>query len=152
LPTKGSEPKVITYEEMYYKIPEVLRNIGLGLYQYNSYLNALGKSHNDMSRTMKKGYDETQAIFDIITKNDFSSIEPERVELFKAQLKSYDLSIYPKLNEVKRIINEDLQTMGNYPNTKDFRDFCMKNSIEGISERYFSDFYSVFDPKMFTKI
>ena len=151
LPTKGSEPRVITYAEMYYKIPESLRNIGIGLYQYNSYLNALGKSHNDMSRTMKKGYDETQAIIDIVTKGDYSCIEPERIELFKAQLKSYDLSIYPKLDEVKRIINNDLRTIGNYPNSQVFKEFCAKNQVEGISERYFSDFYSVFDPKLFTK-
>ena len=150
LPTKGSEPKVITYNEMYYKIPEPLREAGVSLYQYNSYLNALGKSHNDMSRTLKKGYDETQAILDIVTKGDLGCIEPDRVELFNAQLKSYDLSIYPKLEEVKRIIHQDLQTMGKYPSSQDFRDFCMRNSIEGISEKYFSDFSSVFDPKMFT--
>lgn len=150
LPTKGSEPKIITYDEMYYQIPEQLRNIGIGLYQYNSYLNALGKSHNDMSRTLKKGYDPVDAIIDIVTRGDYTCLEPDRIDLFKAQLQSYDLSIYPKLNEVKKIIHEDLPRMGNYPSKEDFHDLCSKHQIEGISDKYFADFTSVFDQKLFS--
>jgi hypothetical protein len=150
LPTRGSEPKVVTYEEMYYQIPEVLRNMGMSLYQYNAYLNAFGKGHNDLARTLKKGYDPTQSIIETAQGN-FECIEPDRLELFQAQLKSYDLSIYPRLDEVKRCITEEFPKIGYYPSTRDFQDFCEKYKINGISDRYFSDFTSVFDQKLFTR-
>ena len=149
LPTRGSEPKIVTYEEMYYQIPEELRNKGMSLYQYNAYLNAFGKGHNDLARTLKKGYDPTQSILDVASGN-YECIEPDRLELFQAQLKSYDLSIYPKLEEVKKCIIEDFPRIGEIPSTSTFREFCQKYDINGISDRYFSDFVSVFDQKLFT--
>lgn len=148
LPTKGQEPKVITYDEMYATIPDSLKAKGLSLYQYNAYLNSLGKSHNDMSRSLKPGIDTTTAILHIMD-GDYSDLD--NVDLFLAQMKSYDLSCYPHLREVQQAIAMDFGTKGKLANLDEFHDFCMKNKVSGISDRYFSDFTNSFDPRLFSK-
>ena len=149
LPTRGSEPRIISYDEKYYEIPEVLRNSGMSLYMYNAYQNALGKSHNDMSRTLKKNWDPTDAILHI-AQGDYSCIEPDRIELFQAQLKSYDLSIFPRVEEVKKEISK-FNTVGHMPKIEDFHQFCATNNVSGITDKYFNDFTSLFDSKLFTE-
>jgi hypothetical protein len=147
LPTKGSEPKVITYEEMYETIPQVLRDRGVSLYMYNAYLNAFGKGHNDLGRCLKPGVDHVEAILHILDGN-YSDIN--NVDFFNAQMKSYDLGCYPGIEEVQRAIANDFETKGKLGTLDDFHMFCSKHGVNGISDRYYSDFISTFDPKFFT--
>ena len=44
IPTGGSEPEIITYDQMYEKIPHSLRG-RISLYQYKSFLDSLGEGH-----------------------------------------------------------------------------------------------------------
>ena len=147
IPKRGEEPKVITYDEMYSQIPEVLKNKGVSLYQYNAYLNALGKSHNDMSKSLRAGVDTTEAILHILD-GDYSDLID--LDIFFAQMKSYDLSQYPGLSEVQRAIAEDFGTKGRLATLEDFHKFCERNNVTGISDKYFSDLINSFDPRLFS--
>ena len=148
LPVKNQPPKVTTYDEMYQTIPPKLRDLGVSLYKYNAYLNALGKSHNDMSKSLKSGVDTTDAILHILD-GDYSDLE--NVDMFLAQMKSYDLSCYPRLGEVKNAIENDFERNGKLANLDEFHEFCNRNNVTGISDRYFSDFINSFDPRYFTR-
>ena len=52
IPTGGSEPQIITYNEMYAQIPDRLKG-KVSLYQYKSFMDSLGEGHNDMRKTKK---------------------------------------------------------------------------------------------------
>ena len=98
LPTKGSDPKVVTYNDMYYKVPEVLRNMGLGLYMYHAYCDSLGVTgHNDNLKTIKPGCDSTQTIMKILS-GDYSNVD--KIDAFNAQLDSFNLSKFPQVDRV----------------------------------------------------
>lgn len=149
IPTSGSLPKVITYEEMYSTvIPDNLKG-KISLYNYHCMGDALGTGHNDMSRTIRKGYKADDVIEDIVLRNDWSGVE--NPEIFKLQMSSFDISQFPRIDEAKRIINDILPTCGRLGTLQEFHEFCDKNLVSGISDRYFSEFISRFDPKLFTE-
>lgn len=143
----ATEPKIITYDEMYYKIPEPLRERGISLYQYNAYLNAAGFiGHNDMGVSKKSHTDPVETILKVLD-GDYSDIG--NPEMFKAQLKSYDLSTFPGVNIVKQDISM-FPTMGHYGTIDDFRNFCNHTGLTGISDSYFEGMVSKFDQKLFS--
>lgn len=143
----ATEPTIITYDDMYYKIPEELRNRGMSLYHYNAYMNATGFiGHNDMGVAKKKSTDPTETILKILD-GDYSDISNR--EMFEAQLKSYDLSTFPGINIVKRDI-DTFSTMGHYGTLQDFHEFCLKVGITGISDNYYTNMISRFDQKLFS--
>lgn len=148
IPTGGSEPVFISYDEKYNEIPEVLRNSGVSLYQYNAYMNSLGYSHNDNGKTIRQGADPTMAILKAIN-NDFSDIE--NVEGFKAQVNSFDVSKFPKFEEAKGLVTNHFSTDGRLGDINQFREFCKKYNITGISDKYYTDFISRFDQKLFSE-
>lgn len=142
----GEQPKVTTYDEMYYSIPEAIRNRGIGLYIYKAYVDSLDGSHNDMRQTRKDEADLTQTILEVLD-GDFSNVED--VELFKKQFNTFDISKYPRFEEAKRLITDIVPTCGSLCTIQEFRDLCDKHGIEGVSDRYFTEFISRFDPKLY---
>jgi hypothetical protein len=148
LPTRGSDPKVVTYNEMYYKIPEVLRNNGLGLYMYHAYCDSLGiTGHNDNLKTIKSGHDGTQAILNIMN-GDYSDVE--KVDAFKAQMRSFDLSCFPQVDQVNKMIQTEFGTAGKIGTLDDFKDFCVRHGVKGISDSYYNGLSCRFDVKLFS--
>lgn len=147
LPTRGSDPKVITYDEMYATIPESLKNRGVSLYQYFALINSLGFSHNDTAKTIKDSTADTEEVILRILSGDYSDVE--NVDAFKAQMNSFNLGIFPNLEDVKKIIANDFMTVGKLGSLQDFHEFCKKHSVTGISDKYYLDFIKRFDPKLF---
>lgn len=147
IPTGGSEPKIITYEEMYKTIPQELVAEGVTLYQYKSFLDSLGEGHNNMGVSKKKNVNVDQAILKIL-KGDMSDVED--VDLFKAQMESFDLRKFPRIQEAIKIVKEKYGTEGKIGTLDDFHDFCKKYGVTGISDTYFTNFTSRFDSKLFS--
>lgn len=149
LPTKGSLPTIVTYDDMYYKIPEVLRNSGLGLYMYHAYCDSLGiTGHNDNLKTIKSGKDGTQTILKIMN-GDYSDVE--KPDAFRAQMKSFDLSCFPDVDRVNDMIQNDFKTRGHIGTLDEFKIFCTKYDIKGISDTYYNGLSERFDTKLFSK-
>jgi 5'-3' exonuclease len=149
LPTKGSMPTVVTYTEMYYKIPEVLRNMGLGLYMYHAYCDSLGiTGHNDNLKTIKPGRDGTQTIVNIMN-GDYSDVS--NPDAFKAQMRSFDLSSFPQVSQVNNMIQNDFSKVGHVGTLDEFKEFCVKYGVNGISDNYYSGLSEHFDIKLFSK-
>lgn len=146
IPTSGSEPKTITYSEMYYQMPESLRNRGLSLYQYKSYLDVLGGGHNDLRATKKPYADMETTILEILDGN-YNGVAD--IELFKRQLDTFDISKYPRFEEAKRIVTDLFPTCGKLGSVPEFHEFCDKYKISGISDKYFTEFISRFDEKLY---
>lgn len=143
-----TEPKIITYDEMYYQIPEPLRNAGLSLYNYNALMNAAGfMGHNDMGVAKKSHTDSVSALLRIMS-GDYSDIE--NVDMFKAQLASYDLSQFPDIEKVKYDIS-NFDKIGHYGDLNDFHAFCAKNKVTQVSDKYYSAMMERFDQKLFTE-
>ena len=146
LPKSGEEPRVVTYDEMYYQIPESIRNRGVGLYQYKSLVDSIEGSHNDMRRTRRSYADPERTILEVLD-GDYSNIED--YDRFKKQLDSFDISKYPRFEEAKRLVTDVFPTCGKLGDLQEFHTFCDKHGIEGISDRYFTEFISRFDPKLY---
>lgn len=143
-----TEPKIITYDEMYYQIPEPLRNAGLSLYNYNALMNAAGfMGHNDMGVAKKSHTNSVSALLRIMS-GDYSDIE--NVDMFKAQLASYDLSQFQDIERVKYDIS-NFDKIGHYGNINDFHDFCTRNKVTQVSDKYYSAMIDRFDQKLFTE-
>lgn len=149
LPTRGSTPRLVSYDEMYDTIPQVLKDRGVSLYQYHAYCDSLGVTgHNDNLKTIKPRRDGTQAILHIL---DGNYEDVENVDAFNAQLRSFDLSIFPELDEVKNMIMNDFGTVGSIGNLDVFHKFCQDNKVEKISDDYYMGLVSRFDQKLFSK-
>jgi len=143
-----TEPKIITYDEMYYQIPEPLRNAGLSLYNYNALMNAAGfMGHNDMGVAKKSHTDSVSALLKIMS-GDYSDLE--NVDMFRAQLASYDLSQFPDIEKVKYDIS-NFDKIGHYGDLNDFHAFCTKNKVTQVSDKYYSAMMERFDQKLFTE-
>ena len=146
IPTKGSEPKILTYDEIYKDMmPEALKG-KISLYAYRSFVEALGDGHNGMRRTRKDRADQVETILKILD-NDYSNVlDPE---LFKLQFSSFDVTKFPEFEEARRLVTDLFGTSGKLGSLTEFHDFCDKYKITGISDRYFTEFISTFDSKLY---
>lgn len=149
IPTGGSDPVIITYDEMYNTIPKSLRDRGISLYQYKAYSDSLGFGHNAMTSTRKSGCTDSEEIINKILDGDYSMVED--IETFEKQMTTFDISKFPRLEEAKKIVAEEFSTVGKIGSLNDFHDICNKYNITGVSDRYYSDFSNRFDPKLFTE-
>lgn len=147
IPTAKSEPKIITYDEMYSTIPDFLKG-KISLYNYHAYRESLGDSHNDMRATKKPYADIDETIYKVL-QGDLSDVED--VEQFKRNLSTFDIGSFPRFEEARRQVLEILPTAGKLGSLQDFHKFCDKNEVTGISDRYFTEFISRFDPKLFSE-
>lgn len=150
LPTGGSEPKVITYDEMYQTIPDSLKG-RLSLYDYKSYLDALGDGHNGMRKTRKDHTTPDTVIEEILDGNLSGLSDPE---LFKLQLSTFDISKFPRFEEAKRIVTDLFSTTGRLGSLKEFNEFKKKYGIGGqevwMGDQFFISFISKFNPKLYS--
>lgn len=147
IPTGKSEPKVVTYEEMYNTIPDFLKG-RISLYDYHAYMESLGNSHNDMRPTKAPGIDINEAIAKLLD-GDTSVLSD--VEQFKLNMSTFNIGAFPRFEEARRLVTEILPTAGKLGNLREFHDFCDKYSITGISDKYFTEFISRFDTKLFSE-
>ena len=148
IPTGGSAPQIITYSEMYNKIPEEIKARGINLYYYKAYLDSLGEGHNDMLKTKKDYLDPTNVILQILD-GDYSGLsEPE---IFIKQFDTFRVENFPNFNQVKQIIANDLDKIGKLGTLDEFKEFCNSYDITGISDRYFSEFINRFDKDLYGK-
>jgi hypothetical protein len=137
-PKSASEvPGIITYEEMYNSIPLEIRGKGISLYDYSSYLNSLGVSHNNMKVTKKPRVNVTKTIIKILN-NDFTNVaDPEG---FKIQYNSFDLTKFPGYQELKERIQNSILKIGHLGTSEEFVEFCDNNGIYGLTESYYLNF------------
>lgn len=149
LPTNGSKPEVITYNDMIVQVPQVLRDKGMGLYWYHAYCDSLGiTGHNDNLKTIKRGRDGTQAILNIM---DGNYDDVANVDAFIAQMKSFNLPSFPNIGEVNEMIKVDFKTRGHLGTIDEFRDFCQRTNVDGIRDAYYSDFIGRLDQKLYSE-
>lgn len=147
-PMSNRAEKLVTYDEAYNELlPNSLKG-KLSLYQYFAMSNATGAiGHNNVSRTLKQGLNVDDALLKVINNNDFSDFD--QPDVFMKQYQSFDIWNFPRIDEAKRLILECVPKIGKLSNVDDFRKFCEKYEIYGISDKYYSDFINKFDPKLF---
>lgn len=148
LPTAGSQPEIITYDQMYYRIPEKLRDLGVSLYDYKSYYESFGLGHNDMRVTKISGEDPDTIIEKIIS-GDYSGLSDP--DLFKLQFSTFDIFKFPGYPEIRKKLTEDIYTIGRLGGLDEFHNFCVAHGITGITDKYYSSFISRFDQKLFSE-
>ena len=150
IPTGGSEPEIITYDQMYETIPERLKG-KVSLYQYKSYLDSLGEGHNDMRRSKTQGVDPITAIEHIL-EGDYSDLDD--YELFTKQFSTFSVENFPRLEEAKAIVMTQLDSLGRLGTFNEFDLFCDKFGLKEDKffnrEKFFSQFINRFDPKYFS--
>lgn len=146
IPTGGSKPEIITYDQMYYSIPENLREKGLSLYQYKMFLDSLEGGHNDM-RPTKKPYLKVDEVIERVMEGDFSGVDD--IELFQRQCSTFDISKYPRLGEAQRIITDLFPTAGRLGGIEEFHSICDKYGIKGVSDKYYLEFINRFDERLY---
>ena len=145
--TKADPSRVWTYEDAVAEIPQNLRDAGLSLYWYHSLLEALGAGHNDVKSPRKKGTHVNKVLEDIVLRGDYSDIEDK--EMFDRAMSSFDLSSFPMYQEIIDTIQKKFMVCGRIPTLTEWKEFCDKWELEGISERYFSTFVSKLDRSMY---
>ena len=146
IPTGGSTPKIITYNEMYSQIPQDLIEKGMTLYNYKSYLDSLGTGHNDMSKTMKPRKNVDQVILNILNGN-YDDLTDK--DMFLKQMSTFDLRKFPRLDEAKNMIWHQFNSVGKLGSIQDFKNLCNKYKIEGISDTYYNNFITRFDQTLY---
>ena len=145
IPTGGSQPVFITYNEMYSTIPDSLKG-KISLYQYKAILDSLGEGHNDMTKTRADGVNIEETILKILNE-DYSNIID--YETFIKQYNSFNIEQFPGFQKAQWIISDQLDKIGKLGNNNEFKEFCNSYGVNGISERYFSEFIGRFDPNLY---
>lgn len=146
LPGKNETSEIITYDEMYYSIPESIRNQGVGLYQYKALLDSMGFGHNDLRKTTTPRMRSEKIILEYLSGNYENITDPE---LFERQYKTFDIFSYPGIEEARNMINNYLPKAGRIGTVSEFRNFCRTYNIPGISDSYYSDFIGRLDQKLY---
>lgn len=146
LPRKGSNPEIITYDQMYATLPDEIKAANISLYDYHCITDALGFGHNCLGVSKKSGIDPTKAILKILA-GDYSDVE--NIDMYKTQLSTFNISAFPRFNEVKDIILNKYGMVGHIGTSTEFTKFCEKYNIIGISEQYYNNFVSHLDPGMY---
>lgn len=145
-PKKGDQPHIWTYEEAYQQVPQELRDKGLSLYWYHCMMEALGAGHNNARSPRKKGSNVLKVMCEVMDGN-YENIEDK--ELFDTTMKSFDFSTYPMFQDVQDLIRDKFMTTGRVGTLTEFRNFCIKHNVEGISDSYFSNFVSRLDRSLY---
>jgi len=156
LPTSGSDPKIITYNEMYSGIPEDLKeplaiaskaDFGSSLYFYKALTDSLGDGHNDLERTKKYRTNTDKVIREILSGN-YSNVEKR--ELFEKQLETFKVFNFPRAMEAYQTI-WGIKVNVHYANIQEFKSFCDFYGIQGISDEYYQGFLDRLDQKLFSE-
>lgn len=139
--------RIVTYEEMCDKIPEGVKERGVPLYMYKALLDTLGGGHNDLRPTKRPKTNTDKVVLEVLDGN-FDNVMDR--ELFDLEMKTFDLSNFQEaVDEVRNDIKTLFPQRGRLGGLDEFRDFCIKHKIYRISDRYYSDFISEFNQKLF---
>lgn len=146
LPSKGQNPEVVTYNDMYAKIPQELTANNLSLYNYYSILSSLGIGHNRTKKVLKNSRANiVKVILNIMNNNYEDLTDPD---CFLTQLKSFNLSLFPNYNEVVNLVNS-FDKIGSIGSVEDFRTFCNKYGVSKISDDYYKQFAERLNPNLY---
>lgn len=157
LPTSGSQPEFITYDQMWESVPEDLKELlvanskkdfGSALYFYKALLDSLGEGHNDLTKTKKTRHNANTAIARILGNNDYQDVE--KPEIFLKQLETFKVFNFPKAMDAYQTICS-IQTKGHYASISEFRDFCKTYGLTDISDAYYQSFLDRLDQKLFSE-
>jgi hypothetical protein len=147
LPTYGSEPKTITYEDMLQTIPAELKKRGVGLYQFGAMLNSSGfLGHNDLIVTKKKGAKMEETLLGILDGNYSGIKDPE---LYALQYSTYNISAFPDYSAVLEDVHGFL-SCGSPGSADEFERVAKEYEIEGIDRMYYLKIITRFDEKYFS--
>ena len=147
LPTYGSEPKIVTYEEMCTTIPAGLRSRGLGLYQFGAMLNSSGfLGHNDLIVTKKKGA-KMEKTLEGIMDGDYSGLKDP--ELYQLQFSTYNIPAFPNYPAVLEDVHHFLSD-GSSGSTFEFERVVREYEMEGIDREYYLSIIARFDERYFS--
>lgn len=158
LPTGGSKPETLTYEQMWDTVPgdvkPVLEQIvnsgndfGSPLYLYKAILDSLGAGHNDMARTGARGHSFEKVAKEVLSDNYTHVTDPE---LFKKQLDTFKVMKFPSaINAYQTLCG--LTGIGHYPGIPEVQKFFTENEILGITDQYYQGFLDRLDQKLFTE-
>lgn len=154
IPSGGSIPQIINYSQVWYSVPEKIRESGLSLYDYKSYVDSLGSGHNDMTRT-KKFRGNTDKIILQILSGDYSGVENK--ELFETQLKTFRIQDFPNFDEAQAKLIEAFTKSGKIKDYEEFKLFCDSYKLNTdyetpgkyISERYYNEIINNLDKNLY---
>jgi hypothetical protein len=147
LPTYGSEPKIVTYDEMVQTIPAGLRSRGLGLYQFGAMLNSSGfLGHNDLIVTKKKGA-KMEKTLEGIMDGDYSGLKDP--ELYQLQFSTYNIPAFPNYPAVLEDVHHFLSD-GSSGSTFEFERVVREYEMEGIDREYYLSIIARFDERYFS--
>lgn len=146
IPTGGSAPQVIMYDQMWNNMPLECRNLGMSLYDYHAIWESIGQGHNDMVSTKKDSADVLDTIIKCY-KGDLSNIADP--ELYLKHMETFKIDKFPRLQEAIDLINNTLPVVGRLGNLEEFKNFCARIEVSEISDKYFTEFINRFDPTLY---
>ncbi len=156
LPTGGSDPKIITYDEMWEQIPEQYKadlveqcknGFGSPLYYYKAISDSLGDGHNDLQKTRRNKTNGVAVVGEVL-KGDYKNVS--NIDLFQLQLSTFRVFDYPNAMEAYTAICS-IPKIGHYATVDEFKTFCTGLGLTGITEEYWWSFMSGLDQKLFTE-
>lgn len=146
-PKKGEEARIWTYDDVLKEIPQHLLDSGLSPYWYYCLLEALGDGHNAMKSPRKAHTKVSKVLEDIVLRGDYSDIEDK--EMFDKSISTFDFSTYPMIGDVQDMITKKFMTCGRIGTLSEFKTFCDKYSVDGISDSYIARFFSRLDRSLY---
>ena len=154
IPSGGSVPQIIKYSQVWYSLPEEIRDSGLSLYDYKCYSDSLGSGHNDMTRTKKLRSNTDKTILQILS-GDYSNVEDR--DTFERQLGTFKIQDFPNFDEAQFKLGEAFMRTGRILGYPEFKKFCDSYRLNTdyetpgryISERYYSEVTNNLDRKLY---
>lgn len=147
IPTGGSAPQVITYDEMWNSLPPEVQCLpGMSLYEYHAIWESIGQGHNDMVSCKKPYADPVETIIQCF-QGDFRNLDD--CELYLKHKSTFDLGSFPRFHEAVDLLRTKLGSIGTLGTVEEFRNFCANAEISGISDRYYSNFISRLNPELY---
>lgn len=142
--------KVITYEDMIRSHSNYDSELGITLYKYKSIYDSLFGSHNDLQRTIAPDSelpkDCLRSIIESIVKTGDSEYIVNK-ELFKAQMKSFELTEYPDYDKVIQSLYY-LDKGGHIMTDDQFVQHSIDHSF-GVSLSYYRNFKKNLDKNLY---
>lgn len=136
-PKVGNSVEIITHDDMYKSLPKEIQDKNISLYNYYSYINSLGDSHNNMKVTKRPRVNVAKTVIKILS-GDYSNVAD--MDGFNLQLSTFDLTNFPGYSEVSNLLKEKYFSIGHIGTSEEFSNFCNENNIYGLSENYYLEF------------
>lgn len=157
MPVSGSDPEFITYQEMWDRVPDDLKesliarsipDYGSALYYYKALLDSLGEGHNDLKKTKRPRKNANRVLHEILVDDNWDNVVDK--DAFLRQLESFKVFEFPKAFEAYQAICS-IPQCGHYASTQEFENFCQATGLQGISSEYYQTFLNRLDQKLFSE-